>query len=80
MRLRWLEGLLLGVRQDAKDRKGKDKAPELKHGGTLVRLAEDVQRRIDGVIQTNEGLQRFMGKCEASTLGNLSRPDASLSR
>jgi len=62
LRLRWLEALLLGVRQDAKDRKGKDKVPELKHGETLVRLAEDVQRRLDGVIQSNEGLQRFMSK------------------
>jgi len=39
LRLRWLEALLLGVRQDAKDRKGKDKVPlpELKHGETLIR-------------------------------------------
>ncbi|OJA10164.1 hypothetical protein AZE42_01821 [Rhizopogon vesiculosus] len=66
LRLRWLEALLLGVQQDAKDRKGNDKVPppELKHGETLIHLAEDVQRRLDGVIQSNEGLQRFMGKCE----------------
>lgn len=62
LRLRWLEALLLGVRQDARDRKGKDKAPELKHGETLIRLAEDVQRRLDNVIQSNDGLQRFMSK------------------
>lgn len=62
LRLRWLEALLLGVRQDARDRKGKDKVPELKHGETLIRLAEDVQRRLDDVIQSNDGLQRFMSK------------------
>jgi hypothetical protein len=62
LRLRWLEALLLGVRQDARDRKGKDKVPELKHGETLIRLAEDVQRRLDNVIQSNDGLQRFMSK------------------
>ncbi|KAG0709353.1 hypothetical protein DFH29DRAFT_226836 [Suillus ampliporus] len=62
LRLRWLEALVLGVRQDARDRKGKDKLPELKHGETLIRLAEDVQRRLDSVIQSNDGLQRFMGK------------------
>ncbi|KAG2157754.1 uncharacterized protein EDB93DRAFT_1124455 [Suillus bovinus] len=62
LRLRWLEALLLGVRQDARDRKGKDKLPELKHGETLIRLAEDVQRRLDNVIQSNDGLQRFMSK------------------
>ncbi|KAG1808707.1 uncharacterized protein BJ212DRAFT_1484949 [Suillus subaureus] len=47
---------------DARDRKGKDKVPELKHGETLIRLAEDVQRRLDNVIQSNDGLQRFMSK------------------
>lgn len=62
LRLRWLEALLLGVRQDARDRKGKDRVPELKHGETLIRLAEDVQRRLDNVIQSNDGLQRFMSK------------------
>lgn len=62
LRLRWLEALLLGVRQDARDRKGKDKVPELKHGETLINLAGDVQRRLDNVIQSNDSLQRFMSK------------------
>lgn len=62
LRLRWLEALLLGVRQDARDRKGKDKVPELKHGETLIHLAGDVQRRLDNVIQSNDSLQRFMSK------------------
>ncbi|KII87378.1 hypothetical protein PLICRDRAFT_125405 [Plicaturopsis crispa FD-325 SS-3] len=62
LRLRWLEALLLGVRQDAKDRKGKERerAPVLKNGESLLRLAEDVQRRLDNVVDSNEGLKRFM--------------------
>lgn len=66
LRLRWLEALLLGVRQDARDRKGKDKVPELKHGETLIHLAGDVQRRLDNVIQSNDSLQRFMSKCKVA--------------
>ncbi|KAH7923972.1 hypothetical protein BV22DRAFT_1105772 [Leucogyrophana mollusca] len=62
LRLRWLEALLLGVRQDVRDRKGKDKVPELKHGETLIRLAEDVQRRLDAVVESNDGLKRFMSQ------------------
>jgi hypothetical protein len=66
LRLRWLEALLLGVRQDARDRKGKDKVPELKHGETLIHLAGDVQRRLNNVIQSNDSLQRFMSKCKVA--------------
>jgi len=60
LRLRWLEAILLGVRQDAKDRKGKEKVSELKNGETLMRLAEDIQRSLDSVVESNEGLKRFM--------------------
>jgi len=60
LRLRWLEVILLGVRQDAKDRKGKEKSNELKHGETLIKLAEDVQQRLDTAVENNDGLKRFM--------------------
>lgn len=60
LRLRWLEAILLGVRQDTKERK---KLSELKHGETLIRLAEDVQRRLDAAVESNEGLKRFMDHC-----------------
>lgn len=63
LRLRWLEALLLGVRQDVKGGKGKEKVQGLKHGETIVRLAEDVQRRLEGVVESNEGLKRFMDHC-----------------
>jgi hypothetical protein len=59
LRLRWLEALLLGVRQDVKGTKVK----EMKHGETLVRLAEEVQRRLNAVVSSNEGLKRFMDHC-----------------
>src|SRR6202167_12233 len=63
LRLRWLEAILLGVRQDAKDRKGKEKSNELKHGETLIRLAEDIQQRLDTAVESNDGLKRFMDHC-----------------
>jgi hypothetical protein len=63
LRLRWLEAILLGVRQDAKDHKGKDKVHGLKNGQTLMRLAEDIQRSLEGVVESNEGLKRFMDHC-----------------
>ncbi|KIJ20906.1 hypothetical protein PAXINDRAFT_66601 [Paxillus involutus ATCC 200175] len=60
LRLRWLEALLLGVRQDSRDRKGKDKLSELKPGESLVHLAEDVQHRLNAVVESNDGLKKFM--------------------
>ena len=63
LRLRWLEALLLGVRQDTRDRKAREKPPELKHGESLVRLAGDVQRRLNAVVESNDGLKKFMHQC-----------------
>lgn len=76
LRLRWLEALILGVKQDlGKDRKGKGKeeyitvgaastaSAYLKHGETLVRLAETVQQKLDKAVEGNEGLRRFMDNC-----------------
>ena len=71
LRLRWLEAILLGVRQDAKDRsKGKEKLNELKQGDTLIRLAEDIQRRFDIAVQGNDGLKRFMDHCVSLPLNH----------
>lgn len=64
LRLRWLEALLFGVRPDgAGDRKGKGKASELPRGHTLIRSAEDIQRRLDTAVEGNDGLKRFMDQC-----------------
>lgn len=62
LRIRWLEALLLGVRQDARERRGKDKLSDLKPGETLVRLAESVQHRLNSVIESNDGLKKFMNQ------------------
>ncbi|KAI0316063.1 hypothetical protein OF83DRAFT_1031586, partial [Amylostereum chailletii] len=55
MRLRWLEALLYGARQDpARAAKG------LKKNETLVRSAEEIKKRMDDIAGANDGLRRFM--------------------
>ncbi|KAJ7694912.1 hypothetical protein B0H14DRAFT_3100584 [Mycena olivaceomarginata] len=51
LRLRWLEAILLGVKQ------------EFGSGETLLRSAEDVQKRLIGIVNSNDGLKRFMDHC-----------------
>ncbi|KAI6113060.1 hypothetical protein F5141DRAFT_1111335 [Pisolithus sp. B1] len=62
LRIRWLEALLVGVRQDLRERRGRDKLSDLKDGETLIRLAENVQHRLNGVIESNDSLKRFMNQ------------------
>ncbi|KAJ6591549.1 hypothetical protein DFH09DRAFT_907617 [Mycena vulgaris] len=59
LRLRWLEAIILGVKQDTRDRKGKERE-NLSHGETLIRSAEDLQKRLNGIVNSNDGLKRFM--------------------
>jgi hypothetical protein len=71
LRLKWLEALILGMKQDlGKDRKGKAReeytgiaTAHLKPGETLTRLAETVQSKLDKAVEDNEGLKRFMDNC-----------------
>ena len=79
LRLRWLEALILGIKQDlGRERKGKGKdvaeyasfgnaqmiaSANLKRGETLMRLAESVQQKLDKALEANEGLKRFMDNC-----------------
>jgi hypothetical protein len=63
LRLRWLEAILLGVGQDVKSRRGKEKAYELKNGESLSKVADDIQRRLNGVVEESDGLKRFMEQC-----------------
>lgn len=63
LRLRWLEALLLGVRQETRDRKPREKQPELKPSESLIHLAGDVQRRLNAVVESNDGLKKFMHQC-----------------
>ena len=60
LRLRWLEALILGVKQDS----GR---PSLKHGETVSRLAEMVQRNLNKAVQGNEGMTKFMDQCMFSS-------------
>ncbi|KAF8892294.1 hypothetical protein BD779DRAFT_105887 [Infundibulicybe gibba] len=55
LRIRWLEAILLGVR------KGKDTSPD----APLLALAADVQHRLSGIVDENDGLKRFMDHYEA---------------
>lgn len=83
LRLRWLEALILGVKQDlAKDKKCKSKESEyasistanatasahLKRGETLVRLAQTVEQKLDKALEGNEGLKRFMDNCALGSI------------
>lgn len=64
LRLRWLEALLLGVRHETRDRKGREKPlSELKRGESLIHLAGDVQRRLNNVVESNDGLKKFIHQC-----------------
>ena len=54
LRLSWLEALLYGVRQ--KDR-------PLAKGETLLRNAQQIQRRLDDIVQNNDSLRKFMDQC-----------------
>lgn len=59
LRLRWLEAIVFGVKHD---RKGKEK--ERVHSDqTLIRAAETLQRTLDTIVESNDGLKRFMGRC-----------------
>ena len=54
LRLRWLETLLYGVKQ-------KDKP--LAKGETLLRNAQQIQKRLDDIVQNNDSLRKFMDQC-----------------
>ncbi|KAJ3481900.1 hypothetical protein NLI96_g7351 [Meripilus lineatus] len=62
LRIRWLETILFGAKQDTKD---KQKAlGNLRTHDSLVRGVEDIRRRLDTVVQSSEGLRRFMSHYE----------------
>ncbi|RXW18710.1 hypothetical protein EST38_g7142 [Candolleomyces aberdarensis] len=77
LRVRWLEAIVLGLKQPQDPtglgtgvggggRKGKGKEPTpaslLKNGETLLRLAENVQKQLESAVEGNEGLRKFMDK------------------
>ncbi|KIJ25715.1 hypothetical protein M422DRAFT_193118 [Sphaerobolus stellatus SS14] len=74
LRLRWLEALLLGVKQEINTRESQ---PKRRNGGkketqkekrvTLSRRAEELQRRLDSVVSSHEGLKKFMERYDQYT-------------
>ena len=66
LRLRWLETLLYGAKHDDQAAKPGTRVDKLKDGETLARRAEDLQRRLDSVAQSNDALKRFMERCGCS--------------
>ena len=73
LRIRWLEVLLLGVRHDNWDQGvisrstggSKDLSNHPKTDAeTLVRKAEGAQKRFNGIVNGNDGLRKFIDRCE----------------
>lgn len=62
LRIRWLETLLYGARQEGAERKH----IEGKTGESLARRAEALQRKLDEILQANDGLRKFMEHCECN--------------
>ncbi|THV02457.1 hypothetical protein K435DRAFT_775463 [Dendrothele bispora CBS 962.96] len=64
LRLRWLEAIVWGVKgknTPAEKQLAKAKLLELGQGDTIARAAANLQRRLDGIVDRNDGLKRFMG-------------------
>ena len=70
LRIRWLEVLLLGVKHDAFGKKSKvQEKVEAKHDGdTLVLRAEEVQKKLDNIVEGNDGLRKFIERCTLKSL------------
>lgn len=54
LRLRWLEAILYGVKKTDKT---------LARGETLLRNAQQIQKRLDDLVQNNDSLRKFMDQC-----------------
>lgn len=84
LRLRWLEALVVGMKQQdsGRDRKGKARedsyagvsveaaaaAAGLKHGETISHLTEAMQMEFNKVVDNSEGLRKFIDNCECAHL------------
>lgn len=53
---------MVGVKPDGRDGKGKE-SDDVKSGESLARMAEDVQKKLDAIVEGNEGLKRFINHC-----------------
>ena len=65
LRIRWLEVLLLGIKKDAATQKSDNKESKgRQEGEALVLKTEQVQKRLDEIVESNDGLRKFMDRCE----------------
>ena len=62
LRLRWLETLLFGSRPSAQENRNSS-AADVRNNANLRRGVEDLQRRLEAVVQNSEGLKRFIDHC-----------------
>ncbi|ESK96499.1 hypothetical protein Moror_7007 [Moniliophthora roreri MCA 2997] len=61
LRVRWLEALVLGVKDDNTTTvSALKKSTEVKQGETLIRTAQDLQKRLNSIVEGNDGLKRFV--------------------
>jgi hypothetical protein len=69
LRVQWLEAILLGVNDDKRrskraqnkaDNNGDDDDEQV----SLTRQAEELQRRLDGIVAESDGLRRFIETCK----------------
>ena len=65
LRLRWIEALVLGSRYDPTSLKGKERErrPDIKDSETVCRSTETLSRKLQTVVDGNDGLKRFMSQC-----------------
>ncbi|TFY67576.1 hypothetical protein EVJ58_g1541 [Rhodofomes roseus] len=56
LRIRWLETLLYGARPEGAERKH----VETRNGETLARRADELQHKLDEVVQANDSVRKFM--------------------
>lgn len=59
LRLRWLETLMFGAKQDGQAQRG-SQAQTSNSTPTLARGADDLKRRLEAIVQNSEGLKRFL--------------------
>lgn len=67
LRIQWLEAILLGVNDDKKRSKlaqNKTDNDDDEEQVSLTRQAEELQRRLDGIVAESDGLRRFIETCK----------------
>jgi len=64
LRVRWLEAIIYGSRHEESLVGRSEGKPELKRGETLIRAAEQTQRRMNDLASAYDVLRRFIGHYE----------------